>query len=168
MTDDNKDNAARTIQVVEDNDGVRDLAVQMLTLSGYEVLEAIDAASGLAMFREHPEIDLVFTDVIMPGGISGIEMAKQILSEQSDALILLATGYQEKAKALQERAANSENIVAVSKLYDVNAIPLLVAAMLERNPKLEPDQRPHQASGFQSSSGIIPPDQMPPTKASAR
>ena len=53
----------------------------MLTTSGYRVLEAIDAASGLAMFRQHPEINLVFTDVIMPGGMSGIEMAKQILAE---------------------------------------------------------------------------------------
>jgi len=112
-------NREYTILVVEDNDGVRELAVTMLTTSGYRVLEAIDAASGLAMFRQHPEIDLIFTDVIMPGGISGIEMAKQILAEQADALILLATGYQEKAKALQERAAQSENIAAVSKPYDV-------------------------------------------------
>ena len=121
-----------TIRVVEDNDGVRELAVTMLTTSGYRVLEAIDAASGLAMFRQHPEIDLIFTDVIMPGGISGIDMAKQILAEQADALILLATGYQEKAKALQERAAQSENIAAVSKPYDVNEIPKLVASMLAR------------------------------------
>ncbi len=74
-------NREYTILVVEDNDGVRELAVTMLTTSGYRVLEAIDAASGLAMFRQHPEINLVFTDVIMPGGMSGIEMAKQILAE---------------------------------------------------------------------------------------
>ncbi len=128
-------NREYTILVVEDNDGVRELAVTMLTTSGYRVLEAIDAASGLAMFRQHPEIDLIFTDVIMPGGISGIEMAKQILAEQADALILLATGYQEKAKALQERAAQSENIAAVSKPYDVNEIPKLVASMLAKATK---------------------------------
>lgn len=125
-------NREYTILVVEDNAGVRDLAVNMLTAKGYRVLEAIDAASGLAMFREHPEIDLIFTDVIMPGGISGIDMAKQILAEQADALILLATAYQEKAKVLKERAAQSENIAAVSKPYDVNEIPKLVASMLAR------------------------------------
>lgn len=128
-------NSTHTILVVEDNDGVRDLAVEMLSHSGFKVLEANDATSGLAMFRTHPEIDLVFTDVIMPGGISGIEMAKQILAEQPDALILLATGYQEKGNALKERAAQSSNIVAVSKPYDVNEIPKLVATMLTRMPK---------------------------------
>lgn len=123
---------AHTILVVEDNAGVRDLAVQMLTINDYRVLEANDAASGLAMFRQHPEIDLIFTDIIMPGGISGIEMAKQILAEKPDALILLATGYQEKGNALKAHAAQSENIAAVSKPYDVNELPKLVASMLAR------------------------------------
>ena len=125
----------RTILVVEDNPGVRDLAVQMLTMNGYQVLEACDAKTGLDVFHRHPEIDLVFTDIIMPGGVSGIEMAKQILAEQPEALILLATGYQEKGKALQEHAAKSENIAAVSKPYDVNEIPELVATMLARSAK---------------------------------
>ena len=78
-----------TILVVEDEPGVRDVAMQMLKFSGFRVLEAIDAKSGLAMFNQHPEIDLVFTDVIMPGGISGIEMAKEILKIKPQALILL-------------------------------------------------------------------------------
>lgn len=136
-------NSVHTILVVEDNDGVRDIAVHMLKLSGYEVLEAIDAASGLAMFRQHPEIDLIFTDVIMPGGVSGIEMAKQILSEQSDALILLATGYQEKGTALRERAAKSDNIAAVSKPYDVNEVTGLIASMLARTSRQTPDKTTH-------------------------
>ena len=125
----------RTILVVEDNAAVRELAVQMLTMHGFGVLEASDATSGLSMFREHPEIDLVFTDVIMPGGISGIEMSKQILAEQPHALILLATGYQEKGQALQQHAARSENIAAVSMPYDVNAIPELVESMLARSAR---------------------------------
>lgn len=124
-----------TILVVEDHDGVRDLAVQMLKLNGFRVLEANNAAAGLAVFRKYPEIALVFTDVIMPGGVSGIELAKQILMERPDALILLATGYSEKGSALKAHAARSENIAAVSKPYDVNEIPDLINSMLARAHK---------------------------------
>ena len=46
----------------------------MLEFAGFDVIEAVDAASGLQRFKENPQIDLVFTDVIMPGGTSGIEM----------------------------------------------------------------------------------------------
>jgi len=119
-----------TILVVEDEAGVRDVAVQMLQFLGYTVLEAIDAVSGLEMYRQHPEIDLVFTDVIMPGGISGIEMAKDILTLNPDALILMATGYAAKADALIEHAHQSENIAAVAKPYDIDQIPELIASMI--------------------------------------
>ena len=128
----NDANRQTTILVVEDNVGVRELAVEMLKMSGYQVIEAEDAKSGLAEFMAHPEIDLVFTDIIMPGGISGIEMAKDILNERPNALILLATGYQEKGNALKAHAAKSENVAAVSKPYDVNEIPKLIESMLAR------------------------------------
>jgi len=126
----NDESLQATILVVEDHPGVRDIAVEMLKISGYRVLEAEDAASGFAKFMAHPEIDLVFTDVIMPGGTSGIEMAKDILHERPEALILLATGYQEKGVALKAHAAKSENVAAISKPYDVNEIPKLIATML--------------------------------------
>ena len=71
-------NKSGTVLVVEDEPDVRDVAVQMLKLTGFTVIEAIDAQSGLEQFNKNPDIDLVFSDVIMPGGTSGIEMAKDI------------------------------------------------------------------------------------------
>ncbi len=124
-----------TVLVVEDEPGVRDVAVQMLEFTGFTVLEAVDAKSGLEMFNKHPEIDLVFTDVIMPGGISGIEMAKEILNLKPHTLVLLATGYAAKAEALIDTASKSENIGAVAKPYDVNKIPLLITAMINNANK---------------------------------
>jgi len=59
-------------------------------------------------------------------------MAKDILNERPNALILLATGYQEKGNALKAHAAKSENVAAVSKPYDVNEIPKLIESMLAR------------------------------------
>jgi len=69
-----ENNKSGTILVVEDEPGVRDVTVQMLEFAGFDVIEAVDATSGLQRFKENPQIDLVFTDVIMPGGTSGIEM----------------------------------------------------------------------------------------------
>lgn len=68
-------NNAGTVLVVEDDPDVRDVAVQILEMEGFDVLKAVDAQSGLEKFRQNPNVDLVFTDIIMPGGISGIEMA---------------------------------------------------------------------------------------------
>jgi len=123
-------NKAGTVLVVEDEPGVRDVAVQMLQFTGYKVIEAVDAQSGLEQFNQNPDIDLVFTDVIMPGGTSGIEMAKEILALKPHMLILLATGYSAKADALVATASKSENIGVVTKPYDINKIPTLIAAMI--------------------------------------
>ena len=120
-----------TILVVEDEPGVRDVAVQMLKFTGFAVIEAIDAKSGLEQFTQNPDIDLVFSDVIMPGGTSGIEMAKEMLAQKPNSLILLATGYSDKAEALVSKASQSDNIAVVAKPYDINKIPKLIAAMID-------------------------------------
>lgn len=129
-------NKSGTVLVVEDEPDVRDVAVQMLKFTGFNVIEAIDAQSGLDQFNQNPDIDLVFTDVIMPGGMSGIEMAKEILVHRPQALILLATGYAAKADALINSASKSDNIGVVEKPYDINKIPTLITAMID-NAALE-------------------------------
>jgi DNA-binding NtrC family response regulator len=123
-------NKSGTVLVVEDEPGVRDVAVQMLKFTGFHVIEAIDAQSGLEQFNQNPDIDLVFSDVIMPGGTSGIEMAKEMLAQKPNTLILLATGYSAKAEALVSKAAQSDNIGVVAKPYDINKIPTLISAMI--------------------------------------
>ena len=123
-------NKSGTVLVVEDEPDVRDVAVQMLKLTGFTVIEAIDAKSGLEQFNKNPDIDLVFSDVIMPGGTSGIEMAKDILAQKPDTLILLATGYSAKAEALVHKSSQSENIDVVEKPYDINKIPTLISTMI--------------------------------------
>lgn len=123
-------NKSGTVLVVEDEPGVRDIAVQMLKFTGFNVIEAIDAQSGLEQFKQNPDIDLVFTDVIMPGGTSGIEMAKEMLAQKPHTPILLATGYSAKAEALVNKAAQSDNIGVVAKPYDINKIPTLISAMI--------------------------------------
>lgn len=125
-------NNRSTILVVEDDEAVRELAVETLRHSGYEVVEAADASAGLFAFESNPEIDLIFTDVILPGGVSGIEMSKQILNQNPDALIVLVTGYQEKGDALKDQAASMDNIAAIGKPYDIKEMVDLIGAMIGR------------------------------------
>ena len=118
-----------TILVVEDNESVRDVAVQMLRRAGYKVIEAANGSLGLLKFEAHPEIDLVFSDVIMPGGLNGIEMAEQMLLLRADLPILLATGFTEKR--LRDKIENRSDIHCVAKPYDTNKLPQLIAGMLD-------------------------------------
>ena len=64
------------ILVVEDQEAVRQVACGFLTGFGYDVVEAENGAEALGKLREHPDIDLMFSDVVMPGGMNGFELAK--------------------------------------------------------------------------------------------
>jgi Histidine kinase-, DNA gyrase B-, and HSP90-like ATPase/Response regulator receiver domain len=63
--------ARETILVVEDDERVRQLTVTRLKLIGYQVLEASDGPKALDLLTEDHPVDLVFTDLVMPGGMSG-------------------------------------------------------------------------------------------------
>lgn len=117
-----------TILVVEDDSGVRNVATQMLLESGFRVIAANDGHSGLEHFNLNPEIDLVFSDIMMPGGMTGIDMAKLILENKPDTPILLATGYTEKI--LKESMVKDFNVTCISKPYDTDSLPSLINSML--------------------------------------
>ncbi len=121
-----------TILIVEDNNAVRELAVEMFNSEGFAVLEALDAKSGLDLFIDHPEIDLVFSDLILPGGVTGIELTKKILEQRPQTPVILATGYQDKGAAIAATTISMENIACVSKPYDIEEIPRMVKAMLAK------------------------------------
>ena len=80
-----------TILVVEDDARVRRVAVARLRGLGYRVIEAGDAAAALAALSHHPEIAMIFTDVVMPGGMSGDELAEAALARRPDVKILFTS-----------------------------------------------------------------------------
>jgi signal transduction histidine kinase/CheY-like chemotaxis protein len=86
-----------TILVVEDDDEVRDTAVALLTDLGYRVLKAPDAANGLAVVESGVEIDLLFTDVVMPGAIRSPELARRAKELRPNLAILFTSGYTQNA-----------------------------------------------------------------------
>jgi len=123
-----------TILVVEDDDNVRDVACHMLENVGFSVISAGDGSSALEKFKANADIDLVFSDVVMPGGMTGIELAEKIFEIAPDKPVLLATGYAEKE--LMDRITEHQHIVCVSKPYDTNELPNLISSMINEKSSL--------------------------------
>jgi signal transduction histidine kinase/CheY-like chemotaxis protein len=87
-----------TILVVEDEAGVREIAVAILRSLGYRVLEAVDGEEGLRVFGAYAaEIDLLLTDVVLPGKVRGREMAERITDIRPAVKILFMSGYTENS-----------------------------------------------------------------------
>ncbi len=84
------------ILVVEDDPKVRVLTIRRVKELGYNVLEADNALKALEILDREDGIDLVFTDIVMPGGMSGYELAEEIRKTHPDIKILLTSGYAEE------------------------------------------------------------------------
>jgi signal transduction histidine kinase/HAMP domain-containing protein/ActR/RegA family two-component response regulator len=83
-----------TILVVEDEPVLRDMANLILCDAGYKVLEAATGAEALEVWERHQgEIHLLLTDMVMPEGMSGMELAQRLLSARPDLKIIFASGY---------------------------------------------------------------------------
>lgn len=82
--------------VVDDEIDLLELAQESLIGLGYQILVASDAEQAIYMLTEHPEISLMFSDVIMPGGMNGYELAEQAVKQHPDLKVLLTSGYTQK------------------------------------------------------------------------
>ena len=88
---------SETILVVEDDPAVQATAVDMLTELGYVVLKAHDGESALAILRDEPGIDLLFTDVVMPGALRSPDLAKMATQMIPTIGVLFTSGYTQDA-----------------------------------------------------------------------
>ncbi|MBI1180095.1 MAG: response regulator [Alphaproteobacteria bacterium] len=88
-----------TILVVEDDEDVRIYSTDLLRDLGYRVLEAGNGAAALAMLREHPEVRLLFTDIGLPGGMNGRELADAVRRLRPRLRILFTSGFATNAIA---------------------------------------------------------------------
>jgi PAS domain S-box-containing protein len=83
-----------TILVVEDERDLREIVTRTLNLNGYRVFQAVDGNNALQIWAEYKkEIDLVFTDIIMPGGLNGRELAERLWTEKPDLKVIFSSGY---------------------------------------------------------------------------
>jgi PAS domain S-box-containing protein len=86
-----------TVLVVEDDDEVREVAVSMLSELGYRVVKARDAASALVVVDSGIPIDLIFTDVMMPGALRSPELARKAKERLPNVAVLFTSGYTQNA-----------------------------------------------------------------------
>ena len=83
-----------TILVVEDEDGVRALVIKVLENLGYRLLQAQSGPRALDVWREHGStIDLLITDVVMPGGMNGFELAELLRRTRPSLKVIFTSGY---------------------------------------------------------------------------
>jgi PAS domain S-box-containing protein len=86
-----------TVLVVEDDDMVRGIAVDHLAVLGYRTVEARNAVEALERLRSGARVDLLFTDVVMPGGMNGRELAQRARALRPGLKVLFTSGYTENA-----------------------------------------------------------------------
>lgn len=109
-----------TVLVVEDDEDVRRTAIDMVSELGYRVLRARDAQSALAIVESGARIDLLFTDVIMPGPVRSPELARKARERLPDIAILFTSGYTENAIVHGGRL--DEGVDLLSKPYTREAL----------------------------------------------
>jgi CheY-like chemotaxis protein len=86
-----------TVLVVEDDEDVRVAAIEMLSDLGYRVLRAKDAQSALAIVESGVPIDVLFTDVVMPGPLRSPELARKARERLPNIAVLFTSGYTDNA-----------------------------------------------------------------------
>lgn len=91
------------VLVVEDDPMVRRLLIKQLPRLGYTVLAANDGSAGLAMLRARPDIDLLLTDMMMPGGLDGYQLAELARQENPAIRVILSSGYSDKLSGTKNR-----------------------------------------------------------------
>jgi len=100
-----------TILLVEDDEEVLAVAAESLRELGYKVLTAGNAAQGLEILRGDQPIDLLLSDVIMPGGMNGVQLAVEARRISPKLKVLLASGYTAAALSLEHGLQNNLDIV---------------------------------------------------------
>ena len=101
------------ILVVEDNEDVRELAEAMLAAAEYDVLSAPSGERALELL-ETEKVDLLFTDVIMPGGMNGLQLIEQVHARRPGMPVLVATGYMDELPA---RGMREKSLDVLAKPY---------------------------------------------------
>jgi CheY-like chemotaxis protein len=85
--------AAKLILVVEDDDDVRGFAANVLRDQGYDVLEAVNGGVALVLLEQNLPIDLLFTDIVMPGEPDGVALAERARELRPNLPVLYTTGF---------------------------------------------------------------------------
>ncbi|MBE7213116.1 MAG: response regulator, partial [Gluconacetobacter diazotrophicus] len=151
-----------TVLVVEDDEEVRATVVALLSDLGYRVLKAVDAANAMAVIDSGIPIDLLFTDVVMPGALKSPEMARRARQRLPDLAVLFTSGYTENSIVHGGRL--DPGIELLSKPYPREALARKIRHVLANNAQ-------RRQSALQAASPAVnaapSPAIPPPTRPAA-
>ncbi|TCH98199.1 PAS domain S-box protein [Roseococcus sp. SYP-B2431] len=135
-----------TILVAEDDEQVLETTVAVLTNLGYRVLKARDAASAFTVIESGIKVDLLFTDVVMPGPMKSTELARKAAERQPDIAVIFTSGYTDNAIVHGGRL--DPGVELLSKPYTLDALARKVRQVLSSRPprRPEPARRAAEAS----------------------
>ena len=121
---------AETILVVEDEEAVRSATVAMLADLGYQVLASPDADDAARLLEGGTGIDLLFTDVIMPGRLTSLELSELLKRYQPQAQVLFTSGYAEGLLAHDGKLPHGVNLLA--KPYTLETLSARIRQLLRQ------------------------------------
>jgi CheY-like chemotaxis protein len=119
------------ILVVEDDDALRAYTTELLSELGYHVFEAQHGRDALRMLETAQKFDLLFTDIVMPGGMNGRQLADAALLRRPGLKVLFTTGYTRNAIVHQGRL--DPGVQMIGKPFSMDALAAKVRDMLDGN-----------------------------------
>lgn len=117
------------VLVVEDDAMVRETVLQRLEAIGYAVLEASNAHNAMTLIEAGEPVDLVFSDVVMPGHMSGYDLARAVMAEHPGIAVLLTSGH--VSQTFRNHASNGPSVPLLSKPYLLRDLAVAVSAALK-------------------------------------
>ena len=117
--------SAGQVLVVEDDDDVAALTVEMINQLGYDTTRVASAEAALGALADRRSVDIVFSDIMMPGRMNGVELAQEIRRRRPDMPVLLTSGYAEGVR----RNAAAQQIKIIPKPYRIDELRDALAAV---------------------------------------
>jgi signal transduction histidine kinase len=121
---------AECILVAEDDDALRAHTMETLSELGYRVLEARHGPEALALLEGTQKVDLLFTDIVMPGGMSGRQLADEAILRRPGLKVLFTTGY--TRNAIVHHGRLDPGVEMIGKPFTIAALAMKVRDMLDR------------------------------------
>jgi CheY-like chemotaxis protein len=118
-----------SILVVEDDEALRAYTTEILNELGYRVLEAPSGAGALAVLDRESDIDLLFTDIVMPGGLNGRQLADEALRRRPGLKVLFTTGY--TRNAIVHHGRLDPGVQLISKPFSFAELGAKIRTLLE-------------------------------------
>jgi two-component system, cell cycle sensor histidine kinase and response regulator CckA len=120
-----------TILLVEDEANLRKITALSLRRIGYQVLEAVNGAEALEVWaNSSAKIDLLMSDMVMPGGMTGLELTNKLREKNPNLKVIIVSGY--SSEGIPKDLIASRQIVTVQKPYQLESLSIVIRECLNR------------------------------------